>query len=129
LAGLPFVGFHFGANMANQLSNADIRALTPGQREFLGVKLRGQTKLGRPKYTSFLTPAQAKVAAFMLLGLSQQQIAGKILLTKPTVIQHEREIRRRCGVATRQQAVAFLQQKYGTARNLAYRTTLDNRKE
>jgi DNA-binding CsgD family transcriptional regulator len=113
--------------MANQLSNADILALTPEQRAFLGVKLRGQIKLGRPKFASFLTPSQAKVAAFMLLDLSQQQIAGKLLLTKPTIIQHEREIRRRCNVLTRAEAVTFLRQKYGNARNLAFQITQENK--
>ena len=113
--------------MSKLLTKAEILALTPEQRAFLGVKSPREKPPGRPKIAGFLTPAQAKVAAFMLLGMSQRQIAKQILLVKQTVVQHEREIRRRCGVDTREQAVSFLQQKYGTARHLAWRITRENR--
>jgi len=113
--------------MANQLSNAEILALTPEQRAFLGVKLRGQNPLGRPKFAGLLTPKQAKVAAYLLLNLTAGQIAEQMSIGKAGVRMHIGDIYRKLGVKTRGEAMASLRERYGTARNLAWQIQRENR--
>ena len=113
--------------MANKLTQSEILALTPEQRDFLGVKLKGQKPLGRPKSAGFLTKKQGEVAAYLLLNFSAGQISRLMNVGKACTRMHIGDIHRRCGTTSRADLVSFLQQKYGTARHLAWRITRENR--
>ncbi len=64
-------------------------------------------KRGRPRCPDFLTPRESEVLALLREGLTNEQIADRLGISRDGVKYHVFEILSKLGVATRQDAAAW----------------------
>jgi pimeloyl-ACP methyl ester carboxylesterase/DNA-binding CsgD family transcriptional regulator len=85
----------------------DTDSLVAAVLEFLGVRAVG----GEPNsHTHELTPRERDVLRLVAEGLTDQQIAGNLILSAHTIHRHVANVRRKLGVSSRAAAAAWAAQ-------------------
>jgi pimeloyl-ACP methyl ester carboxylesterase/DNA-binding CsgD family transcriptional regulator len=85
----------------------DTDSLVAAVLEFLGVRAAG----GEPNsHTHELTPRERDVLRLVAEGLTDQQIAGHLILSAHTIHRHVANVRRKLGVSSRAAAAAWAAQ-------------------
>ena len=106
-ARIPGARFHPLGGRNHLPWRGDSDALAAEVLEFLGVHAVGLSGAG---HTHELTPRERDVLRLVAEGLTDQQIAGSLILSAHTIHRHVANVRRKLGVTSRAAAAAWAAQ-------------------